>query len=317
MHLAPTTRLVRLTVFLTLSATQARPQPATDFHHTLTISPAEAVMLNIALTKADLEVFYSRDGQVTMTASGHDSAGAKLDEPTLKSTLSIEQNGNHITLRQLPNSGGSIHYRFDVPYRTEVTTAVDRGAQTFSGLLGPIRAIAAQGNIKASYVAKGVQAQLESGNIDLEVIGEKAGANTKSGNISATRMPQGVDARTGDGDITLTVVGASSAKVTSGAGRIKVIGAQSTLDASTQSGELHVKAEPHGDWLLNSISGTLRLELPPVFKANLDASSDSGTLQLNRDDLPAPSDPLHLLQKLNAGGPNIRAHTFTGKIVIR
>jgi len=326
-------RVATLAFLLSACISLGDAQSAYDFHQTLTVAPSEVVVLNVALARGDLEIFYSRDGQVSLTASGHDSTGARLDAEALQSTLAIEQNGNRLTFRQPAIVAdllerGVVRYRIDVPYRTQVTSTVERGSQSFSGILGPVAAKSIQGDIKASYVSRGFEAQVERGNIDLDVIGEKANATTNAGNISATRLPQGIHAVSGDGDITLTEVGASAAQVTTRSGRIEVRGAQSSLEISTQTGDLHIKAEPHADWRLCSVSGTIRIELPQSLKASLDASTESGVLQLDRNDLNQEgqyhdaldqqhSEGRRLAQEISGGGPQIHAHSDTGKILIR
>ena len=135
------------------------------------------------------------------------------------------------------------------------------------------------------YISKGLVARATSGNLDIEVIGEKVEATTGSGNISCTRVAQGVSAETGDGDIVLMLVGASSANVRKGTGRIEVGGARGNLIALTDAGDLHVKALPHEDWTLKTVSGKIHLELPPATSFNVDAESNSGELSIRRDDM--------------------------------
>jgi DUF4097 and DUF4098 domain-containing protein YvlB len=144
--------------------------------------------------------------------------------------------------------------------------------------------VTGKGDIKASYISKGLQAEVDHGNLDLQVIGEHVEAKTGSGNISCARLAQGVSAETGDGDITLMVVGPSTATVEKGTGRIDVGGARSSFVGSTDGGDLCIKAIPHGDWQLNSVSGNIRVELPAAAKFELDASTDSGNVLVDRDD---------------------------------
>ena len=169
-----------------------------------------------------------------------------------------------------------------------------------------------------SYLAKGLHAQTGSGNLDLQMIGGRGEAKTGKGNITGTRLGQGVAAETGDGDITPAVVGPSTAIVRQGGGRIEVSGAQGNLTGSTFGGELHVKAAPRGKWKLNSDSGNIRVELPPATKFDLDVSTDSGTLQLDRDDIAQPdSQARYFHQAISTGSQRIEAHTGSGRILVR
>jgi hypothetical protein len=298
-------------------------QRTAESHQTLTVTATDPVTLDVEIPSGELQVLYSRDGQVTITGSAKASADAKLDDKFFQAVLTVEQNGNHLTIRHVPyaaypEEGINVLYRIDVPYRTEVTSRVKNGRQTISGIMGPVKAVSGKGDIKASYVSKGLQAQVETGNVDLQVIGERVEASTGNGNISCMRVSQGVSAETGDGDISLMVVGPSTATVKKGTGRIDVGGARGSFVGSTDAGDLHVKAIPHDDWALNSASGKIRLELPPAVKIELDASTNSGEFQVDRDDIVRPdSDARHLHQKVNGGGARIGVHSVSGTIVIR
>jgi DUF4097 and DUF4098 domain-containing protein YvlB len=114
------------------------------------------------------------------------------------------------------------------------------------------------------------------------------------------------------------VVGPSQAKVREGAGNVDVGGARGTLVVSTDGGDLHVKAVPHDDWRLASGSGTIRIELPPAARFDLDALTDSGSLMIRRDDLEKPGAGVHrLAERANGGGRRIEVRTETGTIVVR
>jgi DUF4097 and DUF4098 domain-containing protein YvlB len=248
---------------------------------------------------------------------------AKLDDNFFKAVLAVERDGNHLKIRHTSNSsypqqGINTLYRIDVPYRSEVISKVDHGKQTFSGIMGPVRAVTGQGDLKASYISKGLNAQVDHGNLDLQVIGEHVNAKTGKGNISCERLAEGVSAETGEGDITLMVVGPSAASVMKGTGRIDVGGVRGSFTGSTSAGDLHIKAVPHDNWQLNSESGNIRLELPPVSGFELDASTDSGEFQVDRDDIIRPvAATRHFHQVVNGAGKRIDARTVTGNIAIR
>ncbi len=150
------------------------------------------------------------------------------------------------------------------------------------------------------------------------IIGEHVEAKADSGNISCTRLPQGVSAETGDGDITLMVVGPSTAIVKKGNGRIDVGGARSSFVGSTDAGDLHVKAIPHDNWQLTSATGSVRLELPPPSRFELDASTETGKFQIDLDGIRVPDSDVHQVrQDVNGGGKRIQVHTESGTIMIR
>jgi hypothetical protein len=298
-------------------------QVTVEFHRTLTVISERPVKLHVELPNGNLQILYGREGQVSISGVAKGSIAANLDDSFFARVLTVDQEGNDLALRHVSNPKSpeaeiSVLYRIDVPYRTEVSSRLDRGNQNISGILGPVTAVARYGDIKASYLSSALQAQVENGNMDIHVIGEHVEARTGNGNISCTRVPQGVSAETGDGDITLMVVGPSTATVKNGRGRIDVGGARGSLTGSTVEGDLHVKAIPHDDWQLSSASGSVRLEFPPAAKMELDASTTAGEFQIDRDDMAKPAPDLHRFeQKLNGGGKRIEVHTGSGKIVIR
>ena len=297
-------------------------QATTEFRQTFMVTIQEPVTLDVDLARADLQIVYSRDGQVSIAALAQTSVNAKPNESTFKPPT-IEQDGNHFTIRSASDparaeAGSNVLYRIDVPYRTEVTSQVNIGKQIISGIMGPVTAAMERGDINASYVSKSVHAKADTGNLDLQVIGEHAEAKTRLGNISCARAAQGVTAETEDGDITLMVVGPSTATVKKGTGRIDVGGARGSFVGSTDGGDLHVKAIPHDDWQVSSVSGNIRLELPETARFELDASTKTGEFQVDRDDLGKPeAGAKHIHRTVNGGGKRIEAHTESGRIAIR
>jgi Putative adhesin len=114
------------------------------------------------------------------------------------------------------------------------------------------------------------------------------------------------------------VIGPSTATVSKGTGRIEVGGARGSLVGSTDAGDLHVKAIPRDHWQLRSASGNVLLNLPPLARVELYASTDSGAFQFDRDDVARPEARLHHFhQKISGGSKQIEVRTRSGKIVIR
>jgi len=297
-------------------------QTYAEFHKSLPVSNAEPVVLSVEIGHGDVEILYNRDAQVSISAVGQAAEDSMLGDDFFLTNLAIEQSGNHVSLRQISNAASSeekikVRLRIDVPYRTEISSIVAEGKQTIRGVLGPVEARADKGDIKASYVSNTLHAATGKGNVELQMIGEHVDASVVSGNISGERLPRGITSETRDGDITLMVVGPSTATVVKGSGRIDVGGARGSLALSTDVGDLHVEAAPHDDWKLNSASGTIRLDLPPVANVALNASTDSGNLQFERDDIPNTGDRLRKVDEHSNSEKHIDIHTGSGSIVIR
>jgi hypothetical protein len=287
------------------------------------VGSAEPVTLDVEISHGDLQIVYGRDGQVSISGVAKTSADVKLDDNFFPSVLAIDQEGNHLYIRHaangvFPETAIGVRYRIDVPYRTEVTSRLGRGKQNITGVLGPVTAVTDKGDVTAAYISRRVKAQVGSGTLDLQVIGEHVEAKADSGNISCTRLSQGVSAETGDGNITLMIVGPSTAIVKTGNGRIDVGGARSNFAGSTDAGDLHVKAIPHEDWQLTSASGSVRLELPPAPRFELDASTKTGKFQIDLDGIAMPDSDVHQFrQDVNGGGKRIQVHTDSGTIMIQ
>ena len=298
-------------------------QSASEFRRTFSVSVTEPLTLDVELLSGDVQILYGREGQVSISGVARASAGTRLDDNFLASVLSIEQAGNHLTVRHVtnpPHPGGGVSglYRIDVPYRTQVTSRLNQGKQNISGIMGPVTATTGKGDIRASYISKGLQAQVDFGNLDVQVIGEHVEAKTGSGNIFCARAEHGVTAETGEGDINLMVVGPSTATVKRGNGRINLGGARGSFIGSTDEGDLQVKAIPHDDWQLASGSGNIRLELPPFARFELEASTITGELEVDRDDIAKPTvNVRQLCQTINGGSKRIEVRTASGRIVIR
>ncbi len=296
------------------------------FQRTLPTYIAAPVMLSIGVSRGNVEIGYARDDEVAIYASGQDASGKYLPEDFFKKNLAIDQKDNHISIRDSsgsdsplidqkdkqisprdsPDPGSllsalyTITYRIDVPYHTEVDSTVSGiGNQTLTGVYGPARLVSGAGDISAMYVRF---APLD--------------ARTGKGNISCTRCFE-VNAETGEGNITLIDDGNSKAMVKTGRGRIEAGGAKGTFDGSTDAGMLHIKAVPSDDWQLRSNSGTIRVELPPKAKFEIDAHSDSGEVAVEREDMEKPDTDAHQLhQQVNGGGKHITVGSVKGSISI-
>jgi len=313
--------LIALSLFMKVPGSFG--QATAEFRRTLAVAPAQPVTLDVEITDGDLQIIYGRDGQISISATAKSSADTRLDDDFFSKVLTLDQKENHLIVRHAPHAtypeaGITVLYRIDVPYRTEVTSTLNRGKQNITGILGPVKAVTRLGDITAAYVSKGLQARADNGNLDIQVIGEHVEAQTGRGNISCSRVAQGVSAETEDGDITLMLVGPSTATVKKGTGRIDVGGARGTLVGSTDAGDLHIRAIPHDDWQLRSASGNVRLDLSRAAKLELDVSTTSGEVQVDREGIAMPNpDPHRFYQTLNGGGKRIEVRTESGSIVIR
>jgi hypothetical protein len=315
--------LPAVVVAMTACSQSALAQSPREFHRTIPVTVSDPVTLDVQLSEGELQIAYGRDEQVSVAAFTQVPIGVKAEKESLTSALTVEQDRNHLRIRDLSSTRPSeekvrIVCRIDVPYWTEVNSVVDHGKQTIIGIMGPVKARTRKGDIKVSYVSKGVLAEAYSGNLDLQVIGEHVEARTGNGNISCVRTIRGASAETENGDIVLTVVGPSMANVKNGTGRIDLGNARGSFTGSTAGGDLQVKGLPHDDWRLNSASGNIRIELPPGARFEVDATTNFGEIVNDRGDIAITNGEVrHLHRKVNGGGKLIEMHTDNGRIVIR
>ena len=307
-----------LVLFLALSAGVGAGQVSREFYRRFAVSPSESLRLQVGLLEGDLRIGYARDGEIAVTVAAQDAT--RLDLETLASRLVIAQSANNLEIWERPGTGSqnlNLTYTIDVPYRTEVHASVRRGKQTITGIMGPVSAETGIGDIEVSYISLRVAVTARTGNLNFEVVGGRIEARTGQGTISCQRAPQGISAETEDGDISLMIVGPSTATVKRGAGRIDAGGLRGTFVASTDAGHLHVKAVPHEDWHLSSMSGTIRVELPPTARCDVDAGTTSGDVFINRKDVERiGEDVRHVCQRINGGGKRIEVRTLSGNVIV-
>ena len=288
---------------------RTRAQGAPQFQQTKLVALQEPVFLEVDIKSGQLQILYSRDGEVSLSVSMQSSSGVQAGG---NSFPLFEQNGNHITLRMLGDNHGPKSktplYRLDVPYRTEVVSHVGAGTQEISGIMGPVRAVTESGNTRVAYVSQDVTAASDNGSLDFDVIGGRIQARVRRGNISCTRAALGIAAESERGDITLVAVGPSAAKVIRGPGRIEVSGARSTFTGSTDAGDIHVRAVAHDNWQISSRSGNIRIELPSNSSFLLDASTVAGEIVVDREDLES--------EAVSAASKRIDLHSETGQVAV-
>jgi hypothetical protein len=267
---------------------------------TLELSP-DPVVLDIALSRGDLNIRYQREGEIRISGFAKTPADKSAAEQFFKSGLIITQDKQHVTIRSAPNAPDvAVQIELNVPYRTELTSVVTGiGNQKVIGIAGPAKLQSGEGDMDVTFVRLGL-----------------VQARTGKGKITCTRVIQ-LDVETGEGNITLLEDGYSKAVVKKGTGRIEVGGVRNTLEATTDKGLLHIKAVPNDDWKLNSGSGNIRIELPPKLSFDIAVSTASGSISSERDDVKPPEGSIHgFQQKVNGGGKHIQVQSVSGNISI-
>jgi Putative adhesin len=274
-------------------------------HQTLDVGIKDPVVLDLVVAAGDVRMTYSRDGELGLSVSAHDAAGKDISEEFLGRGMAVQQDGPRIWIRTLPDrfpgAAPRVSYQIDVPYRTQVNASIlGAGNLTLIGITGPAVLTTLEGNIEVA-----------------DVIHNRVEARTGKGKISCVKIRE-VDAETGSGNIVLMEDGPSRAVVKSGFGAIEAAGTRGSLIASTDKGDVHVKAVLYDAWQLTSGAGNVRIEMPPKTKFNLDADTVSGVISVERDDMQKPASEIRELhQQVNGDGSRVSVHSTTGNIFIQ
>src|SRR4051812_36083580 len=152
--------LTGIALFLCVSMPLCAVEHRVEFHRVITVSNSEPVTLALELASGDLEIVYSRDGQVSVSLAAQVSRDSTYSNNDLQSAVVIEQSGNELKLRQVPDALGEkvkIRYRLEVPYRTAVTSVLKSGKIMIRGVSGPIDVSSADGDVNVSYVSEEVR----------------------------------------------------------------------------------------------------------------------------------------------------------------
>lgn len=243
------------------------------------------------------------DGRIEVTAhSGSDVEVRAIKEVTRASSDSeakreaekvkvrIEQVGDRIeieaeypkTLFSFNGPKAVVHFEIRTPRRTNLDAKSVDGQLKVTGLEGDLRLKTVDGDLHAdgcsgSIVAEGVD-----------------------GDLLLRELDGNVDARTVDGDLELD-------------GRLSVVQAKST------DGDIAIQVQANSamteDWSIRSTDGSIRLELPDGFGADLDVEVSDGDIETDHPLALEGKLSSHQLQgKLYGGGHLLRIRTKDGSV---
>ena len=165
------------------------------------------------------------------------------------------------------------------------------------------------------------------GSITVERIDGQLELRTDDGSVRVSEAAGDVLVVTRDGSITLERV-AGRVDARSGDGSIRVNGTPTSLALETRDGSVSVRAERGtamvDDWSVRTGDGTVVVELPEGFGAEIDAETQDGSVR-NSLDMPNASteeasrrsDRHTLRGTLGAGGKTLKLRTSDGSIRLR
>jgi DUF4097 and DUF4098 domain-containing protein YvlB len=277
-----------------------------EFHRTLSLAPSDHMILDVDVPRGDVTISYAHAGEISVSATAEGSAGA-IPTDFFDRGLTVEREGEHIKVQFRSNGAtvpenSRIAYTINVPNWIEVNSSVGTGKQAISGVMGPVKAVSGSGDVNVLYITN-----------DLE-------AKTGHGDITVIRVGTAAKVETGSGSIDMKDIGpASSATVRKGVGKIAVDGISGSFTASTDAGDLRVAGGVYDNWELKSGSGSIYIEPGEDSSFEIDASTRSGRVSVENEDMEVPKDPniraCH--QKVNGGGKLVRARSTSGTIFIK
>jgi DUF4097 and DUF4098 domain-containing protein YvlB len=210
-----------------------------------------------------------------------------------------EQNGDHIIVE--------VKSRKQDDHRFHIGWSVGRSARL----------------IVSAPAASDVAARSGDGAIDVERISGRLELKSGDGSIHGRELGGAVTAHSGDGSIRLDGV-TGALDVDTGDGSISVAGKLTTVRARSGDGNVTVRVEPgsapSADWNITTGDGSVTLEVPDGFGAELDAHTGDGHVRLDNVTV---SNVVGELKKntvkgrLGSGGPALRVRTGDGSITLR
>jgi hypothetical protein len=171
--------------------------------------------------------------------------------------------------------------------------------------------------------ASDIQATTGDGAIDLDGIGGTISLRSGDGSISARNASGALAARSGDGSIRLDAIkGAVDANT--GDGSIVVNGALTGVRARSGDGSIAVHAQAGSttdtDWDISSGDGSVTVEIPESFGAELEARTGDGRVHfegVTLSNVAGEMAPNHANGRVGAGGRAMRVRTGDGSILVK
>jgi len=177
--------------------------------------------------------------------------------------------------------------------------------------------------IVSAPAAADVAARSGDGSIDVERVNGRLELKSGDGSIRGRELRGAVTAHSGDGSIKLDGV-SGALDVDTGDGSIVVAGNLTAVRARSGDGNITVHVEPgsapSADWNITTGDGSVTLEVPDGFGAELDAHTGDGHVRLQDVVLSNVVGELRkntVKGRLGGGGPALRVRTGDGSITVR
>jgi DUF4097 and DUF4098 domain-containing protein YvlB len=174
-----------------------------------------------------------------------------------------------------------------------------------------------------------ITARSGDGSITIRRVNGKVDLDTDDGSVRVEEVRGDVAVRTADGSVHTRGVDGHT-KINTGDGSIGVEGVLTGLELETRDGSIEVTARTgsvvESGWSVTTGDGSIRLEVPEGFNADLDAQSADGRVRVDKLADQAPStgereerdrDRSSARGKLGAGGKPLKLRSGSGSITVK
>lgn len=202
------------------------------------------------------------------------------------------QSGNRITLEvRQPDEGA--HFGFSRSRSARLVASVPRQAN--------VDARSGDGSIEIERVAGKTKLDSGDGSVKVTETSGELRAHTGDGSITLDRVDGRIDADTGDGSITLD-------------GRLEGV------RLKTGDGSIRVKAGAGSrmaeDWEIHTGDGSVTIDIPEPFDANLDAATGDGSVSVSSLSVKGEISRKSVRGQIGSGGRSLHVSTGDGGITI-
>lgn len=157
-----------------------------------------------------------------------------------------------------------------------------------------------------------------SGEVEVDHVARFVSATSGTGSVRLQGVHGPAEVGTGSGDIELEQVGLGGVRAKTGSGRIQIHGLDGAVNARTGSGNVEMNGRITSPSSIATGSGTIKLQLSPDSHVTLEASTGSGEIHVKLPGANSADNESrhHLTQSLNGGGPPLEIRTGSGDIEI-
>jgi len=267
------------------------------------------VNMEVLTRSGDIRVHTGASGSVIISGRIHVGdrwfAGNRQgDVSEIEKNPPIRQSGNTINIDYVNVHDIAVDYEITVPADTTLRTRSNSGDQEVDGLTTNLDLQSGSGDMRLSNLTGGMRLHAGSGNME---------AHDVSGAITA---------EAGSGDIHLETRGGGDVRVHTGSGDIELRGINGGLWVEAGSGDVSVEGTQTTQWEVRTGSGNVQLSLPKEAGYNLEASTGSGRVVMDRPMTMTVQGDLEKSHRsingqVGSGGPKLIVHTGSGDVSIR